>query len=269
MRQLRGEARKGLTPMTAAMIVAAAVLAALLQFNSAGNGPAPSLVDTTGAFQIALLQHATLLGFVVTGIIAGQMTGAEMSDSSIMVTMTAEPRRLRLFVIKTVATSLIAALSVAVMGALLAATGQLMGLTGVSFADDQGTAISNVAETATRLLLVLAFLSAVTTTLAAWSGSTITPAMVTAGTFIMGLMLSGVDNVAADPTIRLAEFTPYMWVTRWMQPDFGRFVDFIGNATTPIHIQRSALILLACIMAGTIVGRRLIDNAVRNPKGNS
>ena len=66
----------------------------------------PSLYDLGGCFRIAALQHATAIGFVLAGVVAGVGTAEEAGSGALSDMALREPRRARLVLVKAVAISL-------------------------------------------------------------------------------------------------------------------------------------------------------------------
>lgn len=264
LRQIRAEYRKALTPATVGATVLLAVFALLMQLQAQADEDGPSAVDWTGAVSISMLQHVTLLGVVAVGIFAGQMSGAEAATSSLSLSLTAEPRRGRLIAAKTVALCVHVVVS-------LALTAVTLGIYGVVLGNGTGatTTVTEASEIFARGALVLIALTAAATWIAIWSGSTITPALIGAGTFIIGFFLAGPENLGIDPRIAFAEATPYMWIVRWMQPEGdGRYIDFVAIEPSPTGVVRSGFILAAVALTALALTTRVtLDRAIRTPKG--
>ena len=77
--------RKAANPVVGGAIVAAAAYAAYSQLRTRPQplAPSPSPLDLTGAVRIACDQHATLIGFVLAGIVAGFATAEEAESGAI------------------------------------------------------------------------------------------------------------------------------------------------------------------------------------------
>ncbi len=84
-RQVRGELRKAANRVVGGAIVAAAAYAAYSQLRTRPQllAPSPSPLDLTGAVRIACDKHATLIGFVLAGIVAGFVTAEEAESGAI------------------------------------------------------------------------------------------------------------------------------------------------------------------------------------------
>jgi hypothetical protein len=119
--RLRGELRRLLHPAALAGVLAVAVMAVHMQ-RAAGIGAtsAPSPEDALGALRIGFRQHATLLGFALAGLVAGLLSGDDPSSGLVETWRLSDPRVVRRWCRRVVASVLLLLMSVVVTAVAVA-----------------------------------------------------------------------------------------------------------------------------------------------------
>ena len=270
LRQLRAELRKGRTPATVGAFVFIAAVSSLMQALGQNFNPGPSWANWAGAFSISATQHATLLGFVFSGLVAGQVSGAEAAQSSLGVTLSAEPSRRRLFTVKAAALVVYTIVSFVTTAIVLRIGGIIDITAGANFEDTARIRWAVAGENSARAALVIAALATAQTAIALRTASATVPAVGSAAVYMIGFTLIGVYTFEANPSAPFADLTPFMWVTRWMQLDgFGRYVDFVGLPPSSNHNLIPGAVLVAVVLVSGALSERLINRTIATPRGAS
>ena len=244
-RQLIGETRKLWHPLVAmSLLSAAAAVCALQALHVHESYPGPSLYDLGGCFRIAALQHATAIGFVLAGVVAGVGTAEEAGSGALSDMALREPRRARLVLVKAVAISLTLVASMLLTTVSLWATSFLMRLAGTHISPRGNSPVGDTLIDVSCSLLVIAFAAAVSLPIALVARSIIATVALVAASFYLPLTIL---------QERLLWATPTRWITEWLHLDpFGQGADYVGDNSPYDHRGVPAVISGLLLLAATV-----------------
>jgi len=242
--QLRGELRKLWHPVVAlAIIVAAGAICSLQASHARDPYPGPSLVDLTGCLRIAALQHATTIGFVLAGVLAGLGTADEAGSGAIADTILREPRRPRVVLLKLVTSCAALFGSVLLTTLALRITGMLLRAQSVPLSARSGSGagdtVLDVACAAPAIILA----AVLGLTFALLTRSALATIVLTTALFVLPL------TILQDSVLWLS---PTRWIVEWLHLDpFGQGVDYLAD-NSPFDHRGLAALVSGLLIAATI-----------------
>lgn len=269
VRQVRAELRKAWHPLLAVTLVVGAAVSALLQQLSNGLAPypGPSIVDVTGCLRIAALQHDTTIGFAIAAVAAGVGTADEASTGALREALLFEPRRRRLFAVKSVAVALILAFSLVLTAATLWVCGLIAPVRRDSPSSIQRTSsVTSALVDLARSVPVVCLIAVIVVGLALLLRSVIATLAASVALFVLPL------TVLELPVMWL---TPSRWIVEWLHLEpFGEGVDYLAVNSPFDRWGRPALASGAAIVTLTLTiltvgSTRLISNAIKAPANSA